>query len=73
MLKIKSIIKDGKYLTIIIKKPRFKSFIDFIKENNLIFEDEDYAVLGTGLTIDGDIKLEFILRNYDDIKPYLKK
>lgn len=73
MLKIKSIKKEGKFLTIIIKKPYFKSYKKFIIENNLTFKDEDYAVLETGITIDGDIELKFVLRNFDDIKSYLKK
>ena len=71
MLKIKAIKKEGKYLTIIIKKPKFKNYKKFIMENKLIFEDTEYAVLEPKITLLGDIELNFILRNYDDIKPYI--
>lgn len=71
MLKVKSIKKDDKWLSIIIKKPYFKNYIKFLEENNLIFKDECYSCFRR-ITPDGDIELQFILRNYDDIKPYLK-
>ena len=72
MLKIKSIKKDGKYLKIVIKKPYFLSLKKFMQKHNLLFENDKLHNFNWGLTIDGDIQLYFILRNYDDIKPYLK-
>lgn len=71
MLKIKSIKKDGKHLIITIKKPYFISLQEFMIKHNLIFSNEEYN-FNWCLTIDGDIQLYFILRNYEDIKPYLK-
>lgn len=71
MLKVKEIRKDGKYLTITIKKPFLKGYKEFIRENGLLFEDKDYAVMEPGLTENEDILLKFILRNYDDIRPYI--
>ena len=73
MLKIKSIKKDGKYLKIVIKKPYFMSLKKFVQKHNLLFEDVKVYNFNWCLTIDGDIQLFFILRNYDDIKPYLKR
>lgn len=76
MLKIKSIQKDGKYLRIIIKKPYFMSLQKFMLKNNLLFsqydKDEEMYNFNWSLTKDGDVLLDFILRNYDDIKPYLE-
>lgn len=76
MLKIKSIKKEGKHLTIIIKKPYFMSLQKFMKKNNLYFskydKEEEYNFYW-GLTLNGDIKLEFILRNLDDVKPYIEQ
>ena len=75
MLKIKSIQKDGKYLRIIIKKPYFMSLQKFMEKHNLLFskyDDEEMYNFNWCLTKDGDILLDFILRNYDDIKPYLE-
>jgi len=71
MLKVKSIKKEGKYLKIIIKKPKFQSFSEFLVMNGLIFP-KGIDFLEPMLTIDGDIELRFILRNWDDIKPYLE-
>ena len=76
MLKIKSIKKDGKYLKIIMKKPYFMSLQKFMRKHDLLFskydENEDMYNFNWCLTREGDIQLDFILRNYDDIKPYLK-
>ena len=72
MLKIKSIQKDGKYLRIIIKKPYLMPLRNFMQKHNLLFKDNKVHNFNWCLTIDGDIQLDFILRNYDDIKPYLE-
>lgn len=72
MLKIKSVKKDGKYLRIIIKKPYLISLKKFMQKHNLLFEDDKVHNFIWCLTEDGDIELDFILRNYDDIKPYLE-
>ena len=75
MLKVKSIKKEGKNLTIIVKKPYFMSLQKFMKKNNLYFskydKEEEYN-FNWCLTLNGDIKLEFMLRNSDDIKPYIE-
>lgn len=75
MLKIKEITKEGKYLRIIIKKPYFMSLQKFMEKHNLLFSEyddgEDMYNFNWCLTINGDIQLDFILRNYDDIKPYI--
>ena len=76
MLKIKTIQKNGKYLRIIIKKPYFMPLQKFMKKHNLLFskydDEEDMYNFNWCLTEDKNIQLDFILRNYDDIKPYLK-
>ena len=75
MLKIKSIQKDGKHLRIVIKKPYFMSLQKFMGKHNLLFskyDDEEMYNFNWGLTKDGDVLLDFILRNYDDIKPYIE-
>lgn len=72
MLKIKSIKKEGKHLTIIIKKPKFKRYKDFIEENNLIFDSEIYECDDPILNLNGDIELKFVLRNIEDLEPYLR-
>ena len=76
MLKIKSIRKDGKYLRIIIKKPYLISLQKFMEKHNLLFskydDGEDMYNFNWCLTEDKNIQLDFILRNYDDIKPYLE-
>ena len=76
MLKIKTIQKEGKYLRIIIKKPYFMSLQKFMEKHNLFFSKydngEEMYNFNWCLTKDGDILLDFILRNYDDIKPYLE-
>lgn len=74
MIKVKSIEREGKYLTIIIKKPKFKSILEFMKENNLLFRDYEEAYnYHWCFTENGDIELDFILRNYDDIRPYIDR
>ena len=76
MLKIKSIKKDGKYLTIIIKKPCFMSLKKFMDKHNLFLneysEDIEYNYFW-GLTVNGDVQLDFVLRSYEDMEPYLLK
>lgn len=76
MLKVKSIEKKGKYLKIIIKKPYLISLQKFMEKNNLLFskydDDEFMCNFNWSLTDNKDIQLDFILRNYDDIKPYLE-
>lgn len=72
MLKVKSIKKDDKYLKIVIKKPYFMPLKRFMQKHNLLFEDNEIHNFNWCITINGDIQLDFILRNYDDIKPYLK-
>ena len=76
MLKVKSIEKKGKYLKIIIKKPYLISLQKFMEKNNLFFskydDDEFMYNFNWSLTDNKDIQLDFILRNYDDIKPYLE-
>ena len=79
MLKIKSIKKNGKHLIIIIKKPYFISLQKFMIKHNLLFSKydkvngiEEMYNFNWCLTKNNDIQLDFILRNYDDIKPYLK-
>ena len=71
MLKIKEITKDGKYLRIIIKKPHLISVKKFMNKNHLLFENDDWFNFSWCLTINGDIQLDFILSNFDDIKPYI--
>ena len=77
MIKVKSIKKDGKYLRIIIKKPCLISLQEFMGKNNLLFskydDGEDMYNFNWCLTENGDIELDFILRNYDDIKPYIDR
>lgn len=73
MLKIKEIIKDGKYLKIKIKRPIFKSLLETLVNIKLIFMDED-NFLEPQLDETGKyIILTFILRNKEDIEPYIKK
>ena len=76
MLKIKSIKKDGKHLIIIIKKPCLISLQKFMEKHYLLFSKYDDGVdmynFNWCLTKDKNIQLDFILRNYDDIKPYLE-
>jgi hypothetical protein len=76
MLKIKSIEKKGKHLKITIKKPYLISLQKFMKKHNLLFskyDDSEYMYnFNWCLTENKDIELDFILRNYDDIKPYLE-
>lgn len=77
MLKVKNIEKKGKHLTIIVKKPYFMSLQKFMEKHNLFFskydKTEDMYNFNWGLTETCDIQLDFILRNFDDIKPYLKR
>lgn len=76
MLKIKTIKKNGKHLKIVIKKPCLISLQKFMKKHNLLFskydDREDMYNFNWCLTEDGNIELDFILRNYEDIKPYLE-
>ena len=76
MLKVKTIKKNGKYLKIVIKKPCLVSLQKFMRKNNLFFskydDGEDMYNFNWCLTENKDIELDFILRNYDDIKPYLE-
>lgn len=72
MLKVKEIKKEGKYLKIIIKQPRFQSFCETLILNGLIFPKGDIGCLEPGITRNGDIELTFILRNWEDFKPYMK-
>lgn len=47
-----------------------------MEKNNLLFskydDDEFMYNFNWSLTDNKDIELDFILRNYDDIKPYLE-
>lgn len=76
MLKIKSIKKDGRYLTIIIKKPCFMSLRKFMDKHNLFLNEYSEDIECNhfwGLTVNGDVQLDFVLRSYEDIEPYLLK
>ena len=77
MLKIKTIKKNGKHLKIVIKKPYLISLQKFMEKHNLLFsefDDSEYMYnYNWCITENGDIELDFILRNYDDIKPYIDR
>lgn len=78
MIKVKEIRKEGKNLYITIKKPYFMSIKEFMSRNYLTFKEYEYVGgmviqnFNWKITKSGDIQLNFILRNYDDIKPYIK-
>lgn len=71
-LKIDYIEKNGKHLNIYIKVPYFRRFVnyaDYFKQ----FKDND-NFLDPHLECDGKhIKMTFILRNKEDILPYIKQ
>jgi hypothetical protein len=71
MLKIKKIQKDGKYLKVYFKRPRFKNLKVVLDSIDSIFNDED-NYLGTSLESTGKyIIMTLILRNKEDILPYI--
>ena len=68
--KIDWIEKDGKYLNIYIKFPYFRRFVDYYPYFEQ-FEDSDNFL---GACLESDCKhivMTFILRNKDDILPYV--
>lgn len=68
--KIDWIEKNGKYLNVFIKVPHFRRFVDYSTYFRQ-FEDSD-NFLDAYLECDGKhIVMIFILRNKDDILPYV--
>lgn len=68
--KIDWIEKHGKYLNVFIKVPYFRRFVDYSSYFKQ-FEDSD-NFLDAYLKCDGKhIVMTFILRNKDDILPYV--
>lgn len=68
--KIDWIEKDGEYLNIFIKFPYFRRFVDYYPYFEQ-FEDSDNFL---GACLEPDCKhivMTFILRNKDDILPYV--
>ena len=56
-----------------IKRPSFKTLEEILSYFDYKFNDNNESYLGSGLDIDGNINLTFVLRNFErDIKPYIK-
>jgi hypothetical protein len=71
MLKIKEVEKCGKYLRIYVKKPVFGDLRKFFHHLEVLFGDED-CFLNPMLDVTGKyVILTFILRNREDILPYV--
>lgn len=72
MLKVKEIKKEGKFLKIIIKVPWYQSWCEtLLISGTSLHRLDKYSTLEPHATIDGDIELTYILRNKEDIEPYL--
>lgn len=65
-------VNDGKII-LHIKRPLFKTLEEILTYFDYKFYDNGRSFLGSGLDIDGNINLTFVLRNFErDIKPYIK-
>lgn len=65
-------VNNGKII-LHIKKPLFKKTQEALSYFDYKFSDNNESYLGSGLDIDGNIILMFVLRNFErDIKPYIK-
>lgn len=71
-LKVRRVEKQGKRLMLYVKKPLFISFHEFANEICRYFGDGD-NFLNLGIDEDGSVILTFVLRNKEDILPYLQK
>lgn len=64
-------VSDGKII-LHIKKPLFKITQELLSYFDYKFNDNNESYLSSGLDIDGNIILTFVLRNFErDIKPYI--
>lgn len=70
---IKKIIIEGSNMKIYVKKPLFKNTLQFLEELDDTFKEtnEWESYLGTGMKGKYFV-LTFVLRNKDDIEPYIK-
>lgn len=71
-IKIDKVIKDGKELVLYVKKPMFTNIKLLLHQCNSYFKDYD-NFLEPGLDMEcKHVILTFILRNREDIEPYIK-
>ena len=72
-IKVDKVVKNGKKLMLYVKKPMFTNIKRLLHQCNSYFKDYD-NFLEPGLDMEcKHVILTFILRNREDIEPYIKK